>query len=269
MPIVPIEDIGDSRLQWYHNVTHTNLTAQSGRMIAEGWRVVDRLIDSPFQLESILLSERRAETFAEKYASHTNVFVVPQKQAEQLVGYNFHAGVLACGLRQPIPEQNELESQFASHGFWLFLDHLVRPDNLGTIIRLAAGFGVTGILLGPGTADPFSRRVIRVSMGHVFRVPLYEVTNPKELFLLAQSKDVQLTAAELSGQSLPLAKAKRTAKQLLVLGNEAEGLSAEVLSQMNEIVHIPMHPDVDSLNVAQACGIMLYHYLQLAVPDYS
>ena len=241
-----IESLDDPRLEAYRNVRRTNLTRWSGRFIAEGKLVVERLLASVFAIESVLVSDRRRDAFISTVPRDVDTYVVPQAVAEQLVGYNFHAGVLACARRPPAIE---LESIAARPGRLTFLvcPKITGPENLGTLIRLCHAFEVDALVLGPGTADPFSRRVVRVSMGSVFRVPIVESQDAAADLRRARSEQhIETWAAVASQTAEPLHQCVRPERLALLLGNEFEGLSEPWRDIADRQVGIPMAPGADS-----------------------
>ena len=262
MGIVRIEEITDSRLAVYQEVRQTNLTRWSGRFIAEGWRVVERLIASDLEVESILVSERRGEEygpFFDRLAPDVPVYLVEQKAAEGLVGYNFHAGVLACGKRPANASLDDLVRDKSERLVWC--PGLNSPENLGTIMRLSAAFGVIGVLVGPSAPDPYSRRVVRTSMGNLFSLKVREVSQPLEdINWLKREAGFTVYATVLSDKAIELDQIPPAERSLLVFGNEADGLSEEFRQLADTELIIPMSPGVDSLNVSHAASICLYHF---------
>lgn len=259
-PVQKIDDIEDERLDVYRSIRQSNLTRWSGLLIAEGRLVVERLLESPLPVESLLVSERRVDQLPE--TGETPVYVVEEALAQQLVGYNFHAGFLACGRRpEPVPLPQCVGSQ--SRQLLVACPRVTDPDNLGTILRISAAFGVQGVLLGRGCCDPFSRRTLRVSMGNALSVPIRETNNlTAELAELRSTYGFELLATALSPGATPLAKSVRQPRSVLMLGNEADGLDAAEIALADQVLSIPMSNGTDSLNVAVAAGIFLYH-LQL------
>jgi tRNA G18 (ribose-2'-O)-methylase SpoU len=132
-------------------------------------------------------------------------------------------------------------------------------ENLGSIFRNAAALGVDGVLLGPGCSDPLYRRAVRVSMGHVLRVPFGTVTDwPGGLHEL-RAEGFRVLALTPDATAVPLHEAVRAGQRTAVLlGSEGPGLTEEALAAADERVRIPMAGDVDSLNVATAAAIALY-----------
>jgi len=135
------------------------------------------------------------------------------------------------------------------------------PDNLGSIIRLAAAFRMAGVLVGPMSADPFSRRVVRVSMGNIFGIPVFEPPDfEAELARLVQAEGFEAVGASRSPRAEPLRAFQRAERTVLVLGNEATGLRADWEALCAREVTIEMAANVDSLNVSTAAGILMYAF---------
>jgi tRNA G18 (ribose-2'-O)-methylase SpoU len=135
------------------------------------------------------------------------------------------------------------------------------PENLGAIIRIASAFRADGLLLGDACCDPFSRRVIRVSMGNIFQFAIRESRDlAVDLNRLRQEFGFETMGTVLSEAALPLKTIQRPRRLALLLGNEADGLTQEWLDLCDQLATIPMPPDVDSLNVAVAAGIFLHQF---------
>ncbi|WP_339612702.1 RNA methyltransferase [uncultured Rubinisphaera sp.] len=258
MAITRIDKLDDPRLHIYRETRNKSIGLNSGRFLAEGWRVVERMLNSEFEVESVLISERRIETFGSQFEHRTQVYVLPQSEASQLVGFNFHSGVMACAFR---PVNASLEDFRKQKSLIVCCPYITGPDNLGSIIRLAAGFGASGILLGSKSADPFLRRVVRVSMGTIFTMPIRVSENLAEDYQMLRNSGYQILAAEKTGNSKPLTDSQlpeNESPMVVMMGNEAEGLDEENLQYADEVLHIEMASGVDSLNVANAAAVFLY-----------
>src|SRR4051812_1375582 len=104
MPIVPITRLDDERLAMYRALKATNLTRNSGKFVVEGEKLLDRLLASSFALDSVLAADRLAPAIAARVPPDRPVYVVPESKIGEIVGYNFHRGVLGCGVRRPSPD---------------------------------------------------------------------------------------------------------------------------------------------------------------------
>jgi tRNA G18 (ribose-2'-O)-methylase SpoU len=260
MPLIRINSLDDSRLEPYCHLKDTNRTRWEGLFIAEGEKLVRRLLASDFPVESVLLSERFAAQLGSLVPVEVPTWLLPDELVEPLVGFNFHRGILACGRRRANLTLEELAP--ADRPLTLAICAEVQdPENLGSILRISAAFGVNGVLIGRGSADPLSRRVLRVSMGASLRVPIRESPDlAADLQRLRDECRVQLVATVLDADAEPLATAARAERLALVFGSEGHGLSRSIVSLCHRRITIPMSESIDSLNVAVAAGIFLHHF---------
>jgi tRNA G18 (ribose-2'-O)-methylase SpoU len=188
-----------------------------------------------------------------------------------VVGYNLHRGCLAAGERGPTPLVREsFETHRSGPRLWVALDDLANADNVGGIFRNAGAFAAECVLLSSGSVDPLYRKSIRVSMGAALQVP-FEIADdlPGALSRMAKAgfRIVGLCASEAA---LPLEEwqvSQRDEAVVLVVGNEARGLSDPTLAACHEQVAISMAAGFDSLNANMAAGIALHHVVtQLGGP---
>jgi tRNA G18 (ribose-2'-O)-methylase SpoU len=262
MPTEVIERLDDPRLDPYRNLKSTNLTRWSNQFIAEGLLVVERLLASEFEVVSIVASRKVERQVVPLVPEGRPLYLLDHTLAEQLVGYTFHTGVLACGVRRPSPPLETLLSRDQQRSLVAVCPNVNDPENIGAIIRLSAGFGLSGVLLGPDCADPFSRRVLRLSMGTAFTMPIRETRDlQSDLLKLRDEYQVELAAAILDPSAEPLEIARRSQRMALLFGNEKHGLDQKWIEICPRKLTIPMAPGADSLNVAVAAGIF-FHYFQ-------
>ena len=255
-----IESIDDPRIAAYRKLKERTLRGER-LFVTEGRLLTLRLLESRYGVESVLAAERFAEELASAVPDGVPLYVAPEKLLWDVVGFKFHRGVLACGRRgQPLT----LDALLAEHAATDVLTLIVCPqitdrENLGSIVRIASAFGADGVLLGKACCDPFSRRVLRVSMGSVFLVPI--VQSPDllaDLGSLKQRWGVELWATVLDGAAEPLGQARRPRRLAVLFGHETHGLGEPWLALCARRVTIPMQLGTDSLNLAVAAGIFVY-----------
>ncbi len=152
----------------------------------------------------------------------------------------------------------------AGPALWLLLDRLQDPGNLGTLIRTADAVAAAGVILLEPCVDPFDPKTVRGSMGSIFTVPLLRCARPKELLITLQARGCKITGADGYQGELPwLPEAQGlTGAVALALGNEARGLSADLRPYLTHWVRLPLPGRAESLNVAVAGGVLMYHWLQ-------
>jgi len=258
-----IDSLDDPRLAFYRDLNRTNLAETNGRFIAEGWRLVERVLKSHFPIESLLVAEDYVERVGPHVPPGVPMYVAPRAMLTETIGFKFHRGVLACAMRQPGPTADEILARLSPErpATVVVCPEIQDPENLGTIIRSSAAFGVDALLLGPGSADPFCRRVLRVSMGAVLGLPVAESRDLISLVdTLAERGGFERIAAVLDDAALPLQSLVRPNRLVLLFGNEAAGLSDEWLHHADRLATIAMRRGADSLNVGVAAGVFLYHF---------
>lgn len=260
MRLVVIDSRDDPRLTAYRHLKRTNATRRDETFVAEGDKLVWRLLASRFHVESILAVPALAESFAANAPAETPVYVLPRQEIEALVGFNFHRGALACGRR--VTERLVAALPPPPAGVTVVVcPHIDDPENLGAIFRNALALGADGVVLGSTCADPLSRRAVRVSMGASLALPFETVDDVQAtLSELRTRYEIQTVAAVLDSAAETLAVAARPDRLALVLGSEAHGLSDDIIGLCDRRVTIPMAGGADSLNVAAATGILLYHF---------
>ena len=227
---------------------------QSGIFVAEGEKVVRRLLDSSHKVISLLLTSRWLDLLSKEYSLNTpEIFVADKALLETIVGYPLHQGIMAVGR---VPEEPNLKDflQRVKQPFLLVgLDGIVSAENVGLILRNCGAFGVDGILCDKSSSSPYLRRAVRNSMGAVFRLPVMHV-HLADVLPELECKVLATTPAS----DVPLEKADLSGNLCVVFGNEGSGISDAVLRSCDVRVGIPMMNGTDSLNVASASAVFLY-----------
>jgi RNA methyltransferase, TrmH family len=231
---------------------------QTGQFLAEGLRLVDELLRSSLEVTALLwdvsadelpdsLREAASERGVPIYELSPNAYrsvsdtVTPQ-------------GVMAVA---KLPDNSRMErAEFPSHV--LLLDGVQDPGNVGTLIRTADAFGIGAVCCGTGTADPYSPKVVRASMGGLFRLPVASVDSSSYIRTW-RSKwhggQVLITAA---GAPIACDEVNLRDPALIVIGGEAYGVSKEVAELADQKIRIPMTGMAESLNAAIAGAVILY-----------
>lgn len=245
---------------------------REGILVAEGRLLAER---AALRCELLaLLCVGSARPDAERIAAgRCPVLSVGAEELSRTAGYPFHRGLMAAARRPAIPNLREAHAapvrtgdaaagfSLASADRMMVLPSTADPENLGALVRTAAALGWDAVLLGPSCCDPFGRRALRCSMGAVLSVPLFRFEDQADLRLLAGEGWTAVAASLEEGAEEP-GSLGRVGKLALVLGNEREGIPAEVRSVCASAVAIPQGrteaEGVDSLNVAAAAAILLW-----------
>lgn len=139
----------------------------------------------------------------------------------------------------------------------LLLETLQDPGNLGTILRTAEAAGIGGIFLSADSVDAFSPKVVRATMGAIWRVPFVYAEQFTETLKMLKNRNVTLCAAHLAG-SVPYDKADYKGQCGILIGNEGNGLSDEVTALCDVRIRIPMEGQAESLNAGVAAALLMY-----------
>ncbi len=263
MPIVPVVSVDDPRIAAYRNVRERDLVGRGNRFIAEGKVVLDVLLRSPFQVESLLVSEKQAafaDGIPEAIRQSVPVYLAPQPVMDAIAGFPIHRGVLAVGLRPLPPDPVALLHGCA--GPVLGLVGIANHDNIGGLFRNAAAFGCDAVLLDAACCDPLYRKALRVSVGGVLKVPFARVPDAATMVEAFNVVGFECLALSPSGRE-NLSEAALSPRTALLLGAEGPGLPESILVKVRSVA-IPMANGFDSLNVATTGGIALYELTSAA-----
>ena len=266
MQALRIDRADDPRLAGYTHLADPKGLRQKGWFVAEGRLVVERLLcQSRYEVDSLLLNEsawRALEPTLRERAASVPVYLCPAELFVRLTGHDFHRGCLAL-VRRPLPIP--LAQVIESARVLVVLEGVGNPDNVGSVFRNVAAFGADAVLLDPRSGDPLYRKTIRTSMGASLRVPFASMGDtgapwPECLSLLG-GQGFELLALTPSPAALDIdvfaALPDRAPRFALLLGAEGDGLSDAALERADRRLRIAIRPELDSLNLAVACGIAL------------
>src|ERR1035437_5022477 len=151
---------------------------RQGIFVAEGEKVVRRLLESHFEVVSVLLPEKHLEEFRpllEARPENLNVYLADKKLLESLIGFSMFQGVLAVGKIPPPVSLDDILSKKRKPLLLVAVDALTNAENLGALVRNCVAFGVQALLVGETSSSPFLRRAVRNSMGTIFQLPVIEL----------------------------------------------------------------------------------------------
>jgi tRNA G18 (ribose-2'-O)-methylase SpoU len=249
-------------LRPYRTLRRPSEHFQAGIFVAEGEKVVRRLLDSDLAIVSVLATHEWLEELAQERSmqkERTITFFVGDKQLlQQIVGFNVHQGIMAIGRLPPQCSFDEVISSIPSPHLIVALDGLSQAENVGVITRNCAAFGVDAIIAGETSCSPYLRRAVRNSMGTVFKLPIIHVGNLRESLQGLRTRFGTRVLATDAHSRFPVSSANLTGNVCIILGNEDVGVSPEILSISSERIAIPMQKETDSLNVGSASAVCLY-----------
>lgn len=223
--------------------------------LAEGLHLVEEAIRANARIRSLILQEETSvppflTSFLEEHA--TSCYRVSEAVMGKISETENPQGICA----EIAIAQGTTEEIVEKAKFLLLLDALQDPGNMGTILRTAEAAGVDGVLIGKGSVDIYNGKAIRSTMGALFHLPIYQV-NLDEVIPQLKRKGFRLIATNLGG-AVPYDEQIYDGSIAIVIGNEANGVSASILNMSSTNVKIPIYGQAESLNAAIAAGIILY-----------
>jgi tRNA G18 (ribose-2'-O)-methylase SpoU len=248
-------------LQPYRTMRRQLEHRQQGIFVAEGEKVVRRLLESRLTVVSLLLPEKwfhELKPLLEKRPENVRVYVAERTLLETLTGFSMYQGLLAVA---KVPTQPSLEAALQNTPrphLLVAVDGLSSAENLGALVRNCAAFNVQALIIGETSTSPFLRRAVRSSMGAIFHLPIVETDNLAAALTFLRSHDIRCVAAHPHVEGHTLAQVNLSSDCCLVFGSEGLGLSATTRAACDEAAAIPMPQAVDSLNVSSAAAVFLY-----------
>lgn len=234
---------------------------KSGLFIAEGVRVCYDALLSGAQIDTVFVTEEALSRYPEKTAElcekSAKSFIVTDDIFSHISDTQTPQGVL-CVIKT-LDKVTEFD-KIKNGGKFLALENIQDPNNLGTVLRSAEAFGVSGVILSDDCCDIYNPKVVRGSMGAVFRLPFISVKNIPSFL----SENPQLTsyAAVVDSEAEKLTDISFDKCSVAVIGNEGNGLTKETVSACNHKITIPMRGKSESLNASTAASIIIWEMIK-------
>ncbi len=255
MNFTKVNNINDKDLEIYHQFREHAFRAD-GSFVADSPKVVNLLLEKNIVVNSILATLEYYEQYEELISTKEGptLYLATKEQMQDIVGHKIHHNVMMHGIRPKETPLDELGDNI------IMLDEISSTQNIGAIARSAAAIGVDSYLLPRHGPHPYSRRALRVSMGHVGMLDIHIYDDILETIHRLKAYGYRIYAAEVTEDSTPLASVKIANKWVLLLGHEGYGLSQEILDICDEVVSIEMVDTIKSFNVAIAASIIMYQF---------
>ncbi len=233
---------------------------ECGLFVAEGARLCGDAVRSRIVIETALITAHARQQYADVVAqveeNAHQAADIPEALAAYLADTDTPQGVF-CICRIPTAEHvpNAVQCYAA-------LERIQDPGNLGTMIRTAEAFGLGGVLLSDGCCDPYSPKVLRSSMGGVFRLPLIAVGTLAKRLPQLHAEGFRSYACVVDRDAVAVQKTTFPRGSICVIGNEGSGLLAETVAACSQRVTIPMAGRAESLNASMAAGIVFWEMVK-------
>ena len=233
---------------------------ESGLFAVEGARLCGDAVRSRLVIETALITARAFEQYAdiaEAVQSAANQTAeIPDALSNYLSDTDTPQGIF-CICRIPaFTPALDVSGRYAA------LERIQDPGNLGTMIRTAEAFGIDGILLSDGCCDPYSPKVLRSSMGGVFRLPLFSAGALTDCLPKLHLEGFRSYACVVDRDADAVQQTDFPAGSICVIGNEGSGLLAETVASCSKRITIPMAGRAESLNASMAAGIVFWEMVR-------
>lgn len=255
-----IQPLSKSKLVALGKLQQKKYRGSTQSFLVEGLRAVAELLDSDWQCESVVVTERflgsdDASAILERtQTANIPMHLIRSRDLERIADTENPQGIAAV-VRKKIWSLESLQT-LSSIEMLVALDSVAEPGNLGTIIRSCDWFGVDAVLVGKGSADVFNPKAVRSTMGSLFRVPIIEgIDLVKSIPDLKRDGFHIAVAASEGGLSIRSFTPDR--KVVVIFGNEAQGVSRQLLSKADVRISIPRYGTAESLSVAAAAAVVL------------
>jgi tRNA G18 (ribose-2'-O)-methylase SpoU len=261
-----IDTLEHPNLMPYRTLRRTAEHENNGIFVAEGEKVVARLIESDLEIQSFLITPEWLKIYRDRMEQREgtiSVFVGEKRLLNSIVGFHLHQGIMAVAEIPKAQTIEEVVRRSLHPHLFVAVDGMTNSENLGVLVRNCAAFGVQALIVGETSSSPYLRRAVRNSMGAIFKLPVVTSANlAATLRDLAERFAVRVIGAHPHAQQTFTGGPALTGDCCPVFGSEGYGISADVLASCSEAVAIPMERAVDSLNVSSASAVFLYEVIR-------
>lgn len=255
----------NKKIKYLHRLQQKKYRDQEARYVAEGLRAISDMINIA-KFEYILIEEERLANDEYKNIveiaakNNIDVFVINSGLDHKIRFTDTPQGIWAVVKKD---EQNFAEFMAKNplaeqkDNIYILLDKVQDPGNLGTIIRTALAAGVKAIFLTKGSVDPYNPKTVRSTMSALVKLPIICGLNTEDVFSLMSNEKIQnYVLTPYNSQSYT--EFSYEGNSLLILGNEGNGVSDEIIEKAQNMVLIPMYGDIESLNLSIAAALIMY-----------
>ncbi|CAH0416350.1 RNA methyltransferase [Periweissella fabaria] len=225
----------------------------SGTYLLDGWHLVQEALNHKAKLHAIIVTDELLAEHEEDFPLGVPVFVVPTDIAKLIGDTVTPQGIFA---EVTLPEKT-FDPSYVHDGAWLLLDAIQDPGNIGTMVRTADAAGFRGVVLGDGSADVFGPKVVRAMQGSQFHLEVLkgDLTTWTDAL---QANNIPVYGSELNPEAKNYREIDPTLDFALIMGNEGQGMDAELASKTTANLYIPITGDAESLNVGVAAGVLMF-----------
>lgn len=226
-----------------------------GKFIVEGWKLIEEAVRANWKVECVFFDEReneKAEILKNIFGTKVEILKVSKDIIKILSSTEHPQGILAV-VEKKAPKAD------INDGFYILIDKVQDPGNMGTIIRSAHGSGASGIILTKGTVDIYNDKVLRSTMGSIFHIPIFE--DAENIIDVLKNKNYRFVVSSLQTDK-NFYDENLKGNIVICVGNEGNGVSEDIYKLADIKVKIPMPGGAESLNVSVASSIMMFEIVR-------
>lgn len=242
-------------------INNSKYRKKSGLFVSEGLRVCYDAMLSKARIETTFVTEQAIEKYGEKISKiidySANCYTVSDKVFSAISETKSPQGIL-CVIKT-LDKSGQFDT-IKGNGKFLALDNVQDPNNLGTILRSAEAFGIDGIILSEDCCDVYNPKVVRGSMGAVFRLPFIICTSISRF--LSENPQLFSYASVVDSNAKDVRAVSFKTPCVVVIGNEGNGIKQETLEKCSESITIPMNGKAESLNASAAATILIWEMVR-------
>lgn len=248
-----IESVKNPKVKQWKKLLGKKEREKTGRYLVEGFHLVEEALKEEQTVLEVIVSQD-AQMPASFRLEGAEVIYVTDDIMKAISDTETPQGIVA------VCEHKKLDLAGITLGRVLLIDAVQDPGNIGTMIRTADAAGMDAVILGSGCADLYNPKVIRSTQGSLFHLPVLRA-ELSEVIPHLQERGIPVFGTALEG-AVPFEEADKGSQFALLLGNEGQGVSAELLAMTDRNLYIPIYGRSESLNVAIAAGILMYQLRQ-------
>jgi len=250
-----IEDIDRDEVAIYHQL-RDKIFHKDNSFIADSPKVVNIILQTDIEVKSILATQKYYNEFEELLQNKNipSLYVVKKEEMQKIVGHKIHHNCMLHGIRPAQTALKNLDNKI------IMLDAITSTENIGSIARSAAALGVNSYLIPSDAPHPYSRRSLRVSMGHISKLKYHIYKDIFQTIAELKIAGYKIFAAEVTKDAINLQDVIVPQKWVILMGHEGKGLSQEIIECCDKAVMIEMGDDVRSFNVGVAASILMYKF---------
>lgn len=249
-----IQSENNTKIKQWRKLLTKKERDRTNLFLVEGFHLVEEALKERNRIVDIIISE--GVTFPDNWSvAPKSITVVTEEVMKRLSDTRTPQGIIA------VCRQNMEQTEIADGKSFVFIDAVQDPGNVGTIIRTADAAGVDGVIVGEGSADIYQPKVVRAAQGSHFHLPILRGNLSDWIDRMAK-RGIPIYGTALEG-GISFTKVTETDGYVLIVGNEGSGVGRELLAKSDANLYIPIYGKSESLNVAVATGILVYHLQSL------